>query len=57
MRTKLMRKLNRDISRTSIYRVSKQIGLQYTTLFRIVRGRTSGSIPTWEKIAQFYGHK
>lgn len=57
MRTRLLRKLNRDIGKSSIYRVSKRIGLQYSTLFRIVRGQTAGSMPTWEKIAQFYGQK
>lgn len=54
MKNKLLRKLKRDIERTSIYAVAKAIDMEYSTLYRIISGEFGGRMSTWEKIADFY---
>jgi predicted transcriptional regulator len=58
MRDKIIKKLLRDVGKTSILKQSKIIGVPYATLHRIVNGKQStGNIKTWEKIENYYAEK
>jgi transcriptional regulator with XRE-family HTH domain len=57
MRTKLLKKLQADLKRYSRYRLAKMLGMDYSTLHRILSGKSPGSLNTWEKVEKFYGVK
>ena len=56
MRDRILKKLIRDIEKTSILNVSNKIKVPYATLHRIAnnKGSENGNIRTWDKIEHYY---
>ncbi len=54
IKSKLLRKLKKDIESTSINAVSKKIGIPYPTIWRLYRGKFAGRMATWDKIDNYY---
>ncbi len=50
---KLLIKTTQTISQTKL---AKQIGINQTTLMRIMNGTSYGTMRTWEKISKYYNH-
>lgn len=55
-RTKLKQQLRSDLRCKSKAQVAHEIGIPAMTLGRIMRGKSAGSIATWEAIARHYSH-
>ena len=54
MRKDLLIRLRKDIGHTSIYRMSLNTGIPYTTLYRIYVLDAGGNVRTWDKIENYY---
>ncbi len=55
MRQRILKKLIADTKNTSIYRMAKRLDINYTSLWRIVNGKSPGNIRSWDKIFAYYG--
>ena len=50
----LLNMILKDVRKSSILTVSKEMKIPYATLNRIVNGKSSGSMRVWERIEKHY---
>ena len=50
----LLKMILKDVRKSSILTVSKEMKIPYATLNRIVNGKSSGSMRVWERIEKHY---
>ena len=57
MRKKLLKLLHQNTQIISQTKLAKSIGINQTTLMRIMNGSSYGTMRTWEKISKYYSGK
>jgi len=57
MRKKLLKLLHQNTQIISQSKLAKSIGINQTTLMRIMNGSSYGTMRTWEKISKYYNGK
>lgn len=50
----LMKKLKRDLKKVSVNGLARKLLIPAPTLWRIVTGRSPGSLKTWNRIEECY---
>jgi hypothetical protein len=55
-RKKAIEKLTKEVSVWGYHTIADRIGINYVTLFRIVKGKQKygGNVMTWDKIFSYY---
>jgi predicted transcriptional regulator len=53
-REKLLNMLKEDIQNSSINKKSKEMGIPFSTLHRILHGNGGGNVKTWDRIEKYY---
>jgi DNA-binding phage protein len=54
MRKTYLEKLKTEAAKKGVARLSKDIGLSYSQLYRIITGISKGTIDSWEIITLYY---
>jgi DNA-binding phage protein len=54
MRKTYLEKLKSEAAEKGVARLSKDIGLSYSQLYRIITGISKGTIDSWEIITLYY---
>ncbi len=54
MRKTYLEKLKSEAGKKGVARLSKDIGLSYSQLYRIITGISKGTIDSWEIITLYY---
>ncbi len=56
-RKKLLTKLRKEAKKQTYQELSKKIGVYYVTLWRVMNGKSEGSIAFWEKIIKYFSKR
>lgn len=54
VKERLIHKMNMDLRKLSMPTLAEKIGMEYTTLRRILNGERGGRMDTWENIIRYY---
>ncbi len=54
MREPLLKFLHKQVKDKTVSALAKEIGMEIPTLWRIMYGKSAGSIEAWEKIDKYY---
>jgi predicted transcriptional regulator len=55
IREKILTRLQKEAEGSRIIPLAKRIGINYVSLWRIVKGKTKGSSDNWDRIFHYYG--